>query len=360
MLRQINQIAKHGASIAWKRRGWKSIDPAAVSFDSDTLPRGKAFHRYKYRKSAKTKNGGLHLHWRLTMNTVLRKTRACFFLLGLGLLLSGTARANLVATGLGLDDPANRSLNIFGNGGLLGSLAIDNYYSWTSGFNSGGGIPYTPQNPGLSTVGSQYQNAGGLHMSSTFSFAPSASAQLRWINTIVSGVSTIGPAPYLDPYNRDDGLPFYWTESENAGVGASGTFFRDRPMQSRNSIGASVHFETAFVSVNMATKQVHWLAGFDWGYGMTASGPAADTFVWLTSPSRTLSNLVTAWDGGASGGFLGNGVADGWTWSSDCMCTAQPVPIPGVAYLFGMIAVVVVRHRRGSPLAGWMTRGQSL
>lgn len=245
-------------------------------------------------------------------------------ILGVLLACQVVASAGFIESGVGLDDPEDRYQLVYCCDELLGTLTIDSYYAWSSGTDTGSGIPYTPFNPGLPVTGEKWEERTGAKMKANFVFEPDVdfNCDLRWVQAITGGHGTIGTPPYLDPFNRDDGRPWYWTDLENAhpAYGDGGKQFIDIPGQSNENFGNNVHFEAALVAVNLATKMVYFLAGFTWGYDISMSGTHVDTFAWTTAPSATLQNLVTSWDGSNVKPYAGDGTPDGWTWTQDCIC----------------------------------------
>lgn len=258
------------------------------------------------------------------------RSRYLLAVAAIGLLAATTpARSGLIEAGAGLDNVADRSMQ-FDCGGANGTLSINEYFSWTSGVDAGTGIPYAPQNPGLPVTGAKWEDRGGAAIEATVTSNSPHCKNLRWVQGIISGTGTIGPAPYLDPFNRDDGLPFYWTEPENAdpAVGNNGKRFSDIPGQAKTNAGNSIHFEAALVAVDMANMEVQYLKGFTWGYEILAQAVIdLDTFAWTAAPSAGLINLVTAWDASAVAPFAGDGTPDGWKWSN------HVIPEPGTPWL---------------------------
>lgn len=274
-------------------------------------------------------------------------TRAAVLLL----LLIGatTASAGRIDPDKGLNNAADRMMDIMCDMKKIGTLAINDYYQWTSGALAGmpPTIPFTPQNPGLDATDPKYQNRGGARITSNFTQTdPMVKCEFRWLNGVMSGVGTIGTPPYLDPTTRDDGLPFYWTEPENAAAndGAGGTQFIDIPSQAKTNAGNSINFEAAFVAVDLANKKLYYLKGFTWGYSL-AAGPTVNlnNFAWKTAPSAGLTGLVTGWDGSSTAPYAGDGTPDGWMWTNTCPCTM--IPEPGTVVLL-LIGVAVFRGRR--------------
>lgn len=277
----------------------------------------------------------------------------------LALIVVSTASAARIDSGVGLDTPESQYRDVYCDTGqteFLGTISVESYFAWTSGVDSGSGIPYSPENPGLPTTGAQWENRAGADMVVNFSPGDTdCDAQYRWIQAVVDGSGTIGTPPYLDPFNRDDGLPFYWTEDENAdpGIGNGGLRFSDIPGQSATNIGNSISFEAALVQYCPDTMQLHWVAGFTWGYSIQDQvGPVLDTFSWTNGPSGTLTNLVTSWDGSDTPpNYAGDGTPDGWTFTDDCLCNCVPETNSGMLSLAGISIVgmgCVATRRRSS------------
>lgn len=195
---------------------------------------------------------------------------------------------------------------------------------------------------------------------------PDCIYNFQWIQSIYDGKGTIGQGdgtqpPYLDPYKRDDNLPWYWTTPENntPGVGANGnngpgTRFSDFPSQSETNAGNFIKFETAFVCVD--GLNISYLKGFTWGYQVNADMTSSlFPFLWLNAPTASLTGPTTAWDGTLNS--KGGGTPVGYTFSDECVCECTPVPEPSTwlagATFVGLALVQAFNRRshRAKPLA---------
>ncbi len=184
--------------------------------------------------------------------------------------------------------------------------------------------------------------------------APATNLNLEWIQTIVAGNGTIGqtlttmdnvasPIPYLDPYKRDDNLPYYWTAPENSTVGTGelagkmpGTLFSDVPSQNSTDNGNSISFETALVSVSPTNAMdLTWIAGFTWGYSIAGGSATINPFAALNAPSNDMVTAVTAFDGTTS--YVGDG-NDTMANNAGGSAGYRFVPEPNIAILILMTA----------------------
>ena len=278
-------------------------------------------------------------------------------LLVLALATCSAVQAGLIDSGVGLDTPASQTVNVYCDPSdpstLLGTLNINTYFAWTSGVDSGSGIPYSPENPGLPTTGVQWENrAGGAIVANFTPGDTDCSPQFEWVQAVVGGTGTIGTPPYLDPFNRDDNLPFYWTAAENSdpSIGNNGMTFSDIPGQAATNIGNSIEFETALVEFDPHTLEMHWVAGFTWGYSINdIVGPVMDNFAWTNGPSNTLVNLVDSWSSSPTSPYIGNGTPDGYSFTSDCLCNVPEVGSGLLSFAgVGMVGLglITVRRRR--------------
>lgn len=241
------------------------------------------------------------------------------------LAMAVTVQGGLIQDGVGLDEPSDRYTDIFCGEHYLGQLTIVDYFAWTSS-SLPTPITFDPINPGLNPNNPAMADRAGAKMTAEFSPANPLcpDCEYRWVQGVMSGFGTIGPPPYLDPFNRDDGLPWYWTEPENADPddGNGGLRFLDIPSQPMSNSGNSIHFEAAFVAVKMSTMEICWLAGFTWGYTIGDNSVSLDQFAWQNAPSGDLVDLVNYWDGGTDpdNGYAGDGDPDGWVVVQDCPC----------------------------------------
>lgn len=220
----------------------------------------------------------------------------------------------------------------------IGSLKISDYKN-----NSGGG-----------SVGAE------LIAEFTQTYMPTCDLGLQWIQSVYDGRGTIGQndgsaLPYLDPYQRDDNLPFYWTNTENAMTGTGrlnagaqpGTRFSDFPSQDQGNSGNFIKFEAALVAVSPTDPlKLTWLTGFTWGYQVNADKTSTVyAFSWLNAPTANLTGPVQAWDGTLNN--KGGGKPVGYQFING---QAPPCPLPtsaamGVTILVAMAVFGSVRHR---------------
>jgi hypothetical protein len=277
--------------------------------------------------------------------------RGAIATLAIAFLAASSAWAR-IESGAGLDNEADRMMEIMCDDKVLGKLMIDHYYSWTSGPLNMGTITFTPENPGLPADDAMWANRGGAKMESSFNQTNAMlQCEFRWIQGVMSGTGTIGTPPYLDPFNRDDGLPYYWTETENTAAN-NGKMFQDIPSQNKANNGNSIHFEAAFVAVDQANMKVHYLKGFTWGYAIEAGGTVnLDNFAWRTTPTAALTGLVTAWDASATSPYAGNGTPDGWMWTDTCPCTMIPEPSSFILVVIGLTGLASRRRVGGKRAA---------
>ncbi len=258
--------------------------------------------------------------------------------------ISTSARAGLVEVQV-----TPNPQEVFCGADTIGTLSIENYYRnenfVRNGVNWSGAV--------LEAVFTEIDGycLPGEHL-----------ANLRWIQVVTAGTNTIGPPPYLDPFNRDDGLPFYWTEPENADPtdGKNGTRFFDAPAQAVANPANDITFEAALFCVDFATMKMTFLMGFEWGYSRD-DGPDADTdrddvtlkaFKWLTAITNTMKTQIESWDASNTPpNFSGDGTADGWKVVDDCVCHCTPEPstlaiLAGGPGLYGLVLCLRARRRR--------------
>ena len=205
-------------------------------------------------------------------------------------------------------------------------------------------------------------------------FMPTCNLNLQWVQVITGGKGTIGqtlaaqdnvadPIPYLDPYQRDDNLPYYWTNPENSTVGDGkinagsqpGTHLFDMPSQSPTN-GNFINFESALVAVSPTNPMnLIWLAGFTWGYSIAGGVSTANPFAWTNGPSNAMNSAVTDWDGtqlyvGDGNDTMQNnaGGGIGYKFVANNM---NPVWVPepgsaGIIFAIGIIGFASARPRR--------------
>ncbi|OJW22633.1 MAG: hypothetical protein BGO49_01230 [Planctomycetales bacterium 71-10] len=240
------------------------------------------------------------------------------------------------------------------DGQKVGELEIVNYYGWQSDANA----DYTPRNP-YADVGytdPEDPDRGGALMQAVFKVDPDACPMnYQWIQVVTGGTGTIGTPPYLDPFNRDDNLPFYWTtnEANTAGVGkangVAGTQFIDIPSQSSANKGNSITFEAALVSYS--GMQVHWLAGFTWGYSIDNNGATVlGAFAWTNGISNVMTNLIESWASTPTKPYLpapGQG-PDGWKVVDDCLCIPEPSSLAMACIGLGVAGLGAIRRARAA------------
>jgi hypothetical protein len=229
-----------------------------------------------------------------------------------GVVFSVTALLGMTSGAWGAMIPAPNPMDVLCNGMKLGTLEITEYGEKT---NADGTV-------GAGLV-AKFVNAD-----------PMCPHNLRWIQSVVDGKGTIGQndgkmPPYLDPYQRDDKLPWYWTEAENSGTdGTNGTNgpgsrFADFPSQDKNNNGNFIKFETALVCVD--GLKISFLKGFTWGYKVNADMTSTvDPFAWLNAPTAGLTGPTTAWDGTMNN--MGGGTPAGYMFSETCNCPCVPEP----------------------------------
>ena len=181
---------------------------------------------------------------------------------------------------------------------------------------------------------------------------------LRWIQAITGGTNTKGTPPYLDPFERDDGLPFYWTESENLSKdGENGTRLSDAPGSAITEPDNSITFEAGLFCVDFTSNEMTFLKGFSWGYSRTdgdGDGQRDDVtlnpFSWLLGGiSDKMKGRIEGWDGSNTHPYAGDGTADGWKVVADCKCGCAPEPASFWIFLIGAACCGVVyvgRSRR--------------
>ncbi len=182
-----------------------------------------------------------------------RKIAAAFFVIILGF-LAGLRPVHADA----FTDISPNPQAVYWGGTQIGTLQINAYNA-----TNGGG-------------------SAGANLSAQFNqtYMPACNLGLQWIQAIIGGQGTIGQTlggkiPYLDPYQRDDNLPYYYTTAENSTVGEGqlnagsqpGSRFSDSPFQGSGNNGNSITFEAALVAVCPSNPMnLVWLGGFEWGY----------------------------------------------------------------------------------------------
>lgn len=240
------------------------------------------------------------------------------------------------------------------DGKPVGKLEIVNYYGWNKDNN---GV-YAPRDP-WNDVGLQDQtanNSSGALMQAVFKVDPNACPMnYQWIQVVTGGKGTLGTPPYIDPVNRNDDLPFYWTTaaansaSYGKANGVPGTQFIDIPFQPDANAGNSITFETALVS--FVGMQVHWLAGFTWGYSINNAGaPVLDPFAWTGGMSNVMKNLVTGWASTPNPPYLPNPgqKPDGWKVVDDCLCVPEPSSLILAFVGLGIAGAGAIRRARAA------------
>ena len=191
----------------------------------------------------------------------------------------------------------------------------------------------------------------------TQTYMPSCNLSLQWVQSIIGGQGTIGQTdggtiPYLDPYERDDNLPFYWTAAENSKVGTGqltataqpGSRFSDFPSQPIVN-GNSITFETALVAVSPTNPlNLIWLAGFEWGYTIAGGTSSVFTFGWTNGPGVDLVGPVVAWNG-TKENYIGGSAYDATTFGNKAgyqFVTAAAAPACPLPNSSVMIVVLLV------------------
>lgn len=269
--------------------------------------------------------------------------------LGVGLTTWAQAGAGLIE---GTVDP--NPMVVTCDDQTVGELQIVNYYGWESDANA----DYTPRNP-YTDVGytdPARPNRDGALMQAVFTVDPDACPMnYQWIQVVTGGTGTIGTPPYLDPFNRDDDLPFYWTSAEAnaAGIGkangVAGTQFIDIPSQSNANTGNSITFEAALVSYS--GMQIHWLAGFTWGYSIDANGGTVlAPFAWTNGISAVMTNLVEGWASTPTSPYLPTTgqSPDGWKVVDDCLCVPEPSSLVLAFMGLGVAGLGAIRRARAA------------
>lgn len=224
----------------------------------------------------------------------------------------GWALGALATTAWGATIPAPNPMDVMCGDKKLGTLEIKRY------------------SEGTDDVG----RVGGLLEALFVNADPACPHNLRWIQSVTDGKNTIGQnngtaPPYLDPFQRDDKLPWYWTEAENSGAdGTNGTNgpgsrFFDFARQDPANNGNFIKFETALVCVD--GLKISFLKGFTWGYKVNADGTSTvDPFAWLNAPTASLTGPTTAWDGTMNN--AGGGTPVGYMFAATCDCPCVPEP----------------------------------
>ncbi len=223
----------------------------------------------------------------------------------------------------------------------------------------------------------------GAYMSAQFNqtYMPGCNLNLQWIQAIIGGQGTIGQnlggtIPYLDPYQRDDNLPYYYTAAENSTVGEGqlnagaqpGSRFSDSPSQLSTNNGNSITFEAALVAVCPSDPtSLVWLGGFEWGYSISNGSSSVFGFGWNSGPGVSLNSAVNAWDGTSNyigmtnppNGYTGPGPGVGYQFVSAAQCPLPTCPLPpsgcfaglGFAVGIGFTAARSIRRRHLSRAA---------
>lgn len=200
----------------------------------------------------------------------------------------------------------------------------------------------------------------GAYMSAQFNqtYMPACNLNLQWIQAIIGGQGTIGQTdggtiPYLDPYQRDDNLPYYYTAAENSTIGVGqlnagaqpGSRFSDSPSQLSTNNGNSITFEAALVAVCPSDPtNLVWLGGFEWGYSISSGSSSVFGFGWNSGPGVSLNSAVNAWDGTSNytgmtnppAGYTGPGAGVGYQFVSAADCPLPTCPLPASGCLAGL------------------------
>jgi hypothetical protein len=223
----------------------------------------------------------------------------------------------------------------------IGALKIEDYYAW----ESDGAGNFTPRDPSDARLQKPGNNSGGARLQAFFDITDKECPRhYRWIQAVTGGTSTIGTPPYIDPFAKDDTLPFYWTNKELPSfISTNKLEILDIPGQplSEATVGnpASVDFETALVC--WWDKKIHLFQSFTWGYEIVAKSGGGydvgvDSFAW-TTPSTTLTNLITGFDGND------DGKPDGWQITDDC-CPCIPEPTSLCIWCIGVVTIIGLRR----------------
>jgi hypothetical protein len=116
-------------------------------------------------------------------------------------------------------DPPGQGIDVVSGGQDVGTITVQRYTGWMSDAT---GKNYTPINPYTDSGYSDRMqpNWDGAYINVVFQ--PSvgledSSFQYQWVQAVVAGQGdTNGSPPYLDPFFRDDNLPYYWTSAETS------------------------------------------------------------------------------------------------------------------------------------------------
>ena len=195
---------------------------------------------------------------------------------------------------------AGQAVTVMRNGQSQGTISIVDSYGWMT--NAVG--TYTPANPYAETrmTDPMSSNSDGAFMDAVFtsSFGLQPGFQYQWVQTVVAGTGTIAQPPYLDPYVRQDDLPFFWTPAEAGSNdvgqvnGVSGDEFIDIPAEPNSAMGYSISYETDLVAYS--GENVYFLGGFTWGYSINSSGNTVlSPFTWISEMSTSVANLIDSW-----------------------------------------------------------------
>jgi hypothetical protein len=161
---------------------------------------------------------------------------------------------------------------------LNGSMAINLYIARDCPTDGSGGPP--------KQCGTVINPAGGAGINATFTpdpnFPPTPTT-LRFLQMFIDNTGAGGATVrHIDPFPNDDpnsladpnqGLPWYWTESEHATNSTATTMtFLDFPADhvSELPFNRTVRFELYLSSFNTGTKVATVHDGFSWGYDVVA------------------------------------------------------------------------------------------
>ena len=154
---------------------------------------------------------------------------------------------------------------------------IDGFSSWMTGLSSSfTSVGWTFSNTGsdltvniTNYTSNASTSSGGLSIYASVAGSTAAAHQYRWVQMLQTSdpISAGSPEEYFD--NPDDrSIPFYETDAEIAsGARPQGTF-DDGPSRGWPSAGHTTEWKASLflVDYNSATKAVHLLGGFSYGF----------------------------------------------------------------------------------------------